>query len=484
MKKSVSAMIAALLIAGCIYPAFAAEKTTFTDKDSGFSIQSTEPSFEYASRNSYGFQESRSSTNTINSVAAIPADVVEKITGQPFTTKEFMKQLAAGKENMTSGKPEYLLFQPETYVIRNKKASENEGLFQVFEKEELENAAVSCSKKTVGTRSYYVISMQYPGSFDKEKKIESNASDIQLNITSENDILYLVESCCRAETEEAADSSKQSADKKGVGKDESKVLLSKETAESAMEDPRSLANSLVPLSDSPLNNAKLQKNLRKERESLLKNLVIFKPSMTKTGFGATDPLLNQFVALPDSWMYLKAKPVTKKDEVKLNVTLAAPYSMVTDIAAMSSSPDSEKDWRNEDMYNVFSEGLMLVSIKIPQKGKQAPGKELEELFNIPQEEMQKVLDKLLPELTKNEKVNQHAVFSNPIAKITNDGKMIRLNFDTNVKFKGKYEIKAQSMAAATTETALLSLYLAKGDKTITESAANAAQTLNLLPQEK
>ena len=110
MKKRAVAIVSSLLVLSCAFPAFAAAKHVYTDMDSGFSVQTVNPVMEYASKYSYGFQENSSTTDSLTSIAAIPADVVEKKTGRPFSTKEFMAKLAM-EMNKKSGLTLQLLSQ-------------------------------------------------------------------------------------------------------------------------------------------------------------------------------------------------------------------------------------------------------------------------------------------------------------------------------------------------------------------------------------
>ena len=112
MKKSSAAILSSLLVLSCAFPVFAAAKHVYTDTDSGFSVQTVNPVMEYASKYSYGFQENSSATDSLTSIAAIPADVVEKKTGQSFTTKDFMARLALEANKKVADKSDYLLFQP------------------------------------------------------------------------------------------------------------------------------------------------------------------------------------------------------------------------------------------------------------------------------------------------------------------------------------------------------------------------------------
>ena len=205
MKKCTAAIVSSLLVLGCAYPVFAAPKNIYTDADSGFAMQTANPMMEYASKYSYGFQENNSITDSFNSVAAIPADIFTKKTGINFTTKEFKEKLAAEMSKKSGAKPDYALFRPETYMHAEGQPYVNmeDSMLDCFDEDELQHAAFSYETKTVGKQNYFVISMQYPGEFNKEKDINRNAKDKKLYITSENNILYLTESYCSAETEAA-----------------------------------------------------------------------------------------------------------------------------------------------------------------------------------------------------------------------------------------------------------------------------------------
>lgn len=489
MNKNMAVTAVTLLVLSYAYPALAAQKNIYTDMDSGFTVQSANPYFEYASKHSYGYQEAKSTTNTIHSVVAIPADVVAQKIGQSFSTKEFMTKLAEEMKRTPDGKSGYAVFRPETYLSSEKNSSSaDDALFYVFGSEELENGVLSCTTKTLGQTGYYVISLKYPGAYDAEKGIDKKASDIQLNITSDNNILYLIESYCSAENEESVQNNKDTGNtakdvetgKADDGSIKSGILLSQDKAAEAMQNPKSLKKALIPMAASSLNDARLQKNLQKERDGALKNISLFKPSAAKNSFGANDPILQQNLSLPDNWMYLKVTPDMKRDEAKLNFIAAAPYKLMTGLAAMNTAADAGKDWNPDDLYAAYDEGLLLLSIKAAKRGKNFSGEELDELFKVPQSELQDVLDQMLPELTKNKKIEEFATFSNPKAKVTSDGELIRLQFNTNIKVANRYDFLAQSIFQATKEKGLLGLYIVKGDKVKSKTAANLAGNVKLL----
>ena len=487
MKKKISAIMTSLIVLGCACPAFAATKSVYTDADSGFSMKAVNPVIEYASRYSYGFQENDSVTDSFNSVAAIPADIVTKKTGIIFTTKEFKEKLAAEMSKNSGTKPDYVLFQPETYTHQDNKPyqSVEDAIFHIFVKEDFQDATFSYDTKTVGKQNYFVISMQFPGVFDKEKGFEKNASDVKLYLTSENDILYLAESYCSAETETAKKAKAEADDSKNTSlkKSYEEKGVSMETAGNAMQDPQALQKALLPLTDSSLSDPKFQKSLQKERDAVLKGLTFFKPDKSKKFFGFNDPVLKQQLPLPDNWMYAKATPEFKElNGVQLNVVWAAPYTMVTNMASMCMTMNLTKDINPDSVYNIYDESVVLASYRL-QKGKNKNATTIaEEIFSIPQSEMQSALNQMLPSLLDNEDLKKYAVLSNTRAKIANDGQLIKFSFDSNVRVMDKYDFLTRSLLTGTRDKGLLSLYIAKGDKAKTKSIVNLAEKIKLLPE--
>jgi len=488
MKKGAAAIVSSLLVLGCAYPVFAAPKNVYTDADSGFAVQTANPMMEYASKYSYGFQENNSVTDSFNSVAAIPADVLAKKTGIVFTTKEFKEKLAAEMSKKSGAKPDYALFRPETYTHATGQPYRymEDSMMDCFDEDELDNATFSYETKTVGKQNYFVISVKYPGAFDKEKGIDQNATDKKLYITSENNILYLTESYCSAETE-AAKKAKAAENKNStLKKDYEEKGISPETAGSAVQDPKALQKALLPLTDSSLNDPKFQKALQKEREAILKGLSFFKPDKSKKAFGMNDPVLKKFVSLPDDWLYVRATPEIKDQEgLKTNVAWAAPYTMISNLANYAYVTDFEKNLKPEELYNIYDESVILASYSFRQSNKNK-NKDIsnlaEEIFKIPQSDMQKVLDEMMPKLLNNEDLKKYAVLSNTKAKIANDGQVIKFVFDTNVKVMNKFDFLTHANLAGTRNNGILSLYVSKGDKTLTKSVANLTDKIKLLPE--
>ena len=491
MKKSLSAaIISSLLVVSSACPAFAAVKNIYTDADSGFSVQTVKPVFEYASRHSYGYQEDKSVTDSFVSLAAIPADVVEKKTGVKFTTKDFMKHLTVEMDKKAAVKSDYVLFQPETYLYPESEQPEpdmEKALFQVFNKETFEDGIFSYETKTVGKQDYYVISVKYPGAFDKEKDIDKNASDMKIYLTSANDILYLAQSYCNAETE-ASKKARETEEGKNkeaeLKKNYEEKGVSMETAGEALQNPQALQKALLPLSDSSLNDPKFQKALEKERNTILKGITFFKPAKREASFGIVDPVLKQTLPLPDDWLYLKLNPDIKNREgLKVNVAVALPYLTVSKVGAMAAANTITRELKPEEVYNLYDESLILASYSLRKNNKNKEITEFaDEIFSIPQAEMQKAVDEMMPKLLADEDIKKYAVLDNAKATITNDGQTIRFNFDSNVKVMNQFDFLTRATLAGTRENGLLGLFIAKGDKAKTKSVMDLADTVKLLPE--
>ena len=111
-----------------------------------------------------------------------------------------MARLALEANKKSADKSDYVLFHPETYAYTTALNTKMEdSLFHIFDQEDLKGAKLSYGTKTVGKRDYYIISMQYPGTLKEDKTVEKNAMDVQVFLTSENNILYVAESFCSAE---------------------------------------------------------------------------------------------------------------------------------------------------------------------------------------------------------------------------------------------------------------------------------------------
>jgi hypothetical protein len=156
--------------------------------------------------------------------------------------------------------------------------------------------------------------------------------------------------------------------------------------------------------------------------------------------------------------------------------------MVSNLANFAFMTDFEKNLKPEEIYNIYDESVILASYSIRKSKKNKNISDIaEEIFSIPQSDMQKALNELMPKLLNNEDLKKYAVLSNTKAKIANDGQVIKLAFDTNVKVMNRFDFLTHANLAGTRNNGLLSLYISKGDKTKTNAVANLADKVKLLP---
>ena len=126
-----------------------------------------------------------------------------------------------------------------------------------------------------------------------------------------------------------------------------------------------------------------------------------------------DPVLKQFVSLPDDWLYVRAAPeIKEQDGLKVNVAWTAPYTMVSNLANFAFMTDFEKNLKPEEIYNIYDESVILASYSIRKSKKNKNISDIaEEIFSIPQSDMQKALDELMPKLLNNEDLKKYAVLT-------------------------------------------------------------------------
>ena len=487
MRKNLAAVMTSLIVLGSAYPVLAAAKNVYTDADSGFSMQSANPVMEYASRYSYGYQEKSSATDSLNTLVAIPAEIVSKKIGKPFTTKEFKEKLAVEMNKKAAVKSDYILFDPDTYIGSGLPAgSMEEDLFHTFglNDNEFQEVVYSYETASIGKQDYYVISLKSPGAYDKKNKINEKAFDIKLYLTSENNILYLAKSYCTAENEAAKKAEADKTEDGALKKKYEKNGISLETATNAMDNPQALQKALLPITDSSLDEPKFQKALQKERVTALKGLTFFKPEK-KQAFGMNDPVLKKFIPLPNDWLYLKTRQeIQENNGLSVNVAIAVPYTIVTNISTLADLDfdlNQEQQW--DKLYDLYDESVVLVSYNLRKNAKNKDFQDVaNEIFSIPQSDMQKAVDEMMPSLLNDKKLKEYVTLSNTKAKISNDGKLIKFVLDSNIKAINKYDFLGRGALEGTRTQGLLSLYIAKGDKAKTKSVASLADTIHLLPE--
>ena len=308
MKMVLAASLAVLLLTG--NASSLAATTTYTDTDSGFKLKAHPSWMEICGKNFYGLADKPDKKEAaLNLVCAFTAKEIEKSTGKKFTTREFLskyKDLQVLERNgIPPGKVNYLFFMPDPYEIK-----ENNRL-SLFPKELIEQSDISISTNKKERQPFVYLHLM--GNNDKNalKKL-SRAVDMQVALTSQNDMLYAVVS-----TFPLPDLKAQKA------KIEDATPFSKKRVR------RELADS---------NKEKISSFLA-SRKSFIKGLSFFKPGKATEAYGFNDALLGGRVKLPENWAYVQVNDDTLYEKIPLKLTLAVPWNGVSELLSYKKHAD-------------------------------------------------------------------------------------------------------------------------------------------------
>lgn len=350
MKKLLCCAVAAALLSGAV-SGFAA-KNTYTDLDSGFRLETEAAWMKLGGKDFYGLvQKGEGKDTVLNLICSVPADKVEAVTGEKFTTKQFLQKIKElqllERNEISPEKVEYSLFKPETYEIPQ---DDNEGnpAFQLpgkkdlsgadeqdstqkvtaesaaeamektpsvtgetepantpdraalalLPKEMLKNASVGISTGKRKNVPYVYLHFVDKGERDSLPEGSLRSMDIQLAITSQNDRLYTVLS-----TFPLPDLKKQ---KSRV--DEATPFSQEKIRTKINEGNKSEFKSHMAL-----------------RENFLKGLTYFAPVKNVQPFGFDDTLSGRRIPLPDRWAYFQVNDKNKEKYASFYLTFSAPW---------------------------------------------------------------------------------------------------------------------------------------------------------------
>ena len=189
MNKVLCASISALLMTGSL-SVFAAA-TTYTDLDSGFELKSQPAWMEIGGRSFYGLANKPDKNETaLNIICAYTAKEVEEATGKKFSTDEFLKKYkdlqVLERNGLSPDKVNYLLFMPDPYEIKTGNK------LSLAPKELLDNSNISISTNKSGKQPYVYLHIVDNGGAKEKLKSPGRSVDMQISITSANNMLYTV----------------------------------------------------------------------------------------------------------------------------------------------------------------------------------------------------------------------------------------------------------------------------------------------------
>ena len=348
MNKVLCASITALLITGSL-SAFAAANT-YTDLDSGFKLKSQPAWMEIGGRNFYGLANKPDKNETaLNIICAYTAKEVEESTGKKFSTDEFLKKYkdlqVLERNGLSPDKVNYLLFMPDPYEIKTGNK------LSLAPKELLDNSNISISTNKSGKQPYVYLHIVDNGKKDKVKSLDRSI-DMQIAITSANNMLYAVVSAFPLPD----------------------LKAQKERIEEAT--PFSKKKVRGELTDG--NKEKVNGYIA-SRKAFLKGVSFFMPAKATVPYGFDDRLLGGRISIPEDWAYVQANDDTIDKTIPVKITLAMPWSGVSDFLTYQTETDKAPAKKDISKINFqkIKEVALFASSRTKEKNTFA------ELFNNP-----------------------------------------------------------------------------------------------------
>ena len=249
------------------------------------------------------------------------------------------------RNGLPPGKVNYLFFMPDPYEIK-----ENNRL-SLMPKELLENTNINISTNKKERQPF--VYLHVVGNNDKNtSKTLHRAVDMQVALTSQNDMLYAVVS-----TFPLPNLNAQKA------KIDDATPFSKKRVRSELADS---------------NKEKISGFLA-SRKAFIKGLSFFKPEKTTEPYGFDDALLGGRVKLPENWAYVQVNDDTVYEKIPLKLTVAVPWNGISELLSYKKQVDEAvgEDDVSKLNFQKISELAIFASSKTKEKDTFA------ELFDTP-----------------------------------------------------------------------------------------------------
>ena len=312
MGKILTASVSALLLLGSL-SAFAATNT-YTDPDSGFKLKAQPSWMEIGGKNFYGLANKPDKKETsLNVICAFTAKEVEEATGKKFSTEEFLSKYkdlqVLERNNLSPDKVNYTLFMPDPYEIK----ADNK--LSLAPKELLDNSTISISTNKNGKQPYVYLHIVDNRKEDTLKSLRRSV-DMQIAITSANNMLYTVVSTF--------------------------PLPNLQAQKDIIEEATPFSKKKVRSQFTDGNKDRLNGYVA-SRKAFLKGLSFFAPVKDTIPFGFNDELLGGRIKLPETWAYAQVNDDTIDLNIPVKITLAMPWSGVSEFLAPQEKTDTETD---------------------------------------------------------------------------------------------------------------------------------------------
>ena len=374
MKSILAAAAAVLMLTGSV-SSFAAA-ITYTDLNSGFKLKAQPSWMEIGGKNFFGLANKPDKKEAaLNLVCAFTAKDIEKASGKKFTTKEFIskyKDLQILERNgLSPDKANYLFFMPDPYEIK-----ENNKL-SLIPKELLDHSSISISTNKKEKQPF--VYLHLVGNSDENAlKKYTNAVDMQVALTSQNDMLYAVVSTF--------------------------PLPNLKTQKAKIEDATPFTKKKVRSELADSNKEKINGFLA-SRKAFIKGLSFFNPEKATEPYGFNDALLGGRVKLPDNWAYVQVNDDTVDERIPLKLTVAVPWNDISEL--LSNKKDVEQAVNGKDLSKLNFQKISEVAIFASSKTKDKDT--FAELFDTPVL-TGLIIDKLVKDALRQPSIKKFAAF--------------------------------------------------------------------------
>ena len=208
-------------------------------------------------------------------------------------------------------------------------------------KELLEHSNISISTNKKEKQPF--VYLHVVGNNDENKlKMFSGTVDMQVALTSQNDILYAVVSTF--------------------------PLPNLKMQKAKIEDATPFSKKKVRSELADSNKEKINGFLA-SRKAFIKGLSFFKPEKATEPYGFNDELLGGRVILPDNWAYVQVNDDTVDEKIPLKLTVAVPWNDISELLANKKDVEQAVDGKNLSKLNFqkISEFAIFASSKTKDK---------------------------------------------------------------------------------------------------------------------
>ena len=443
MNKVLCASISALLMTGSL-SAFAAA-TTYTDLDSGFELKSQPAWMEIGGRSFYGLANKPDKNETaLNIICAYTAKEVEEATGKKFSTDEFLKKYkdlqVLERNGLSPDKVNYLLFMPDPYEIKTGNK------LSLAPKELLDNSNISISTNKNGKQPYVYLHIVDNGGAKENLKSPGRAVDMQISITSANNMLYTVVSTFPLPN--------LKAQKEIIG--EATPFTKKKVRNELTDGNKVKINGYVD-----------------SRKAFLKGLRFFTPAKETVPYGFNDELLGGRITLPDDWAYVQANDDTIDKKIPLKITLAMPWDGVSDFLKYHEEINKQgKEDASKINFQKISEAVLFASSRTKDKNSFAEFFENPILTNL-------IIDKLINEGLKHPSIKEYVDFKEVNTKSDFKDNYGTVNLTGSGSVKNNFTFNVNAKAMFTPQNFGLAAYIFRDDIKMNAELENRLEKITL-----